>query len=107
MHDMQMASSFCCGGSSGGRPENQAGLTFNLEKEIDMKTMIDTVKTSVQAFVNDEDGTAMIEYGLMAALVSLAAIPALAAAGKSISDLITKISTEIAAALASGDPATV
>jgi pilus assembly protein Flp/PilA len=46
-------------------------------------------------FVRDESGATMIEYGLIAALVAVAAIVALEAMGTSISGMFTAVSTKL------------
>ncbi len=46
-------------------------------------------------FVNDENGATAIEYGLIAALVSVAAITALSAMGDSLSAMFTAVSSEL------------
>ncbi len=56
-----------------------------------MKTMIDTLKTSVLAFVRDEEGTAMIEYGLLGALVSAACATALGQLGAEIDAIFAAV----------------
>jgi pilus assembly protein Flp/PilA len=50
------------------------------------------------AFVRDEDGATAIEYGLIAALVSVAAIGALTAMGDSLSDMFNMVSSELTSA---------
>ena len=50
------------------------------------------------AFMNDEDGATAIEYGLMAALVSVAAIGALTAMGNSLSTMFNTVSSALSAA---------
>jgi pilus assembly protein Flp/PilA len=50
------------------------------------------------AFMNDEDGATAIEYGLIAALVSVAAIGALTAMGNSLSTVFNTVSSALSAA---------
>ncbi len=50
------------------------------------------------AFVRDEDGATAIEYGLIAALVSVAAIGALTAMGNSLSTLFNTVSSALSGA---------
>jgi pilus assembly protein Flp/PilA len=45
--------------------------------------------------VNDESGATAIEYGLIAALVSVAAILALSAMGDALRTLFERVSTEL------------
>ncbi len=47
------------------------------------------------AFVRDEDGATAIEYGLIAALVSVAAIGALTAMGDSLSTMFNTVSSAL------------
>ena len=66
--------------------------------------MINTIKN----FLSDESGATAIEYGLIAALVSVAAIAALTSVGNSLEDIFTVVSNELddAAANAQAAPAT-
>ncbi len=54
--------------------------------------------TTFARFVKDENGATAIEYGLIAALVSVAAIGALTALGGSLSNLFTTVSSAVATA---------
>ena len=49
-------------------------------------------------FVRDEDGATAIEYGLIAALVSVAAIGALTAMGNSLSTMFNTVSSAMSSA---------
>ena len=49
----------------------------------------------IKQFVEDESGATAIEYGLIAALVSVAAITALSAMGDSLSAMFTAVSSEL------------
>ncbi|PCJ58080.1 MAG: Flp family type IVb pilin [Rhodospirillaceae bacterium] len=51
-------------------------------------------------FLEDESGATAIEYGLIAALVSVAAIGALQAMGGSLNTMFTTVSTSLNAAVA-------
>ena len=55
------------------------------------REMIDTLKS----LLNDESGATAIEYGLIAALVSVAGIGALGAMGGSLGAIFAVVSTEI------------
>lgn len=55
----------------------------------------------VTRFVNDESGATAIEYGLIAALISVGIITAATAAGGSLQSLFTTISTTLGAAVTS------
>ncbi len=50
------------------------------------------------AFVRNEDGATAIEYGLIAALVSVAAIGALTAMGGSLSTMFNTVSSALSGA---------
>ena len=50
---------------------------------------------SLRAYVSDESGATAIEYGLIAALVSVAAIGALKIMGTELTDIFTTVSTEL------------
>ena len=50
-------------------------------------------------FAKDESGATAIEYGLIAALVSVAAIAALRGMGESLSNLFGTVSGELAGAV--------
>jgi|HigsolmetaAR202D_1030399.scaffolds.fasta_scaffold51754_1 pilus assembly protein Flp/PilA len=54
-----------------------------------------TLFASLKSFIADEDGATAIEYGLIAALVSVAAIAALGALGGSLESLFSTISSSI------------
>ncbi len=54
------------------------------------------------AFIGDEDGATAIEYGLIAALVSVAAIGALTAMGGSLSAMFNTVSTALSTAVSGG-----
>ena len=49
-------------------------------------------------FIKDEDGATAIEYGLIAALVSVAAIGALTAMGGSLSTMFNSVSSALSTA---------
>lgn len=51
-----------------------------------------------KAFIKDESGATMIEYGLVAALVSIAAIAALQILGTELQRIFTMVSDYLAAA---------
>ncbi len=54
--------------------------------------------TTIRHFVRDESGATAIEYGLIAALVSVAAIGALSALGDSLNTIFSFISTTLSGA---------
>lgn len=56
--------------------------------------------TQVLAFAGDESGATAIEYGLIAALVSVAAITALQSLGGSLQTMFNSVSTTLDGAVA-------
>lgn len=57
---------------------------------------------SFLAFLQDESGATAIEYGLIAALVSVAAIGALSALGTSLTTVFTSVSSSLNTAVSGG-----
>lgn len=53
------------------------------------------MKQQIRSFLQDESGATMIEYGLIAALVAVAAIVALESLGTSITGIFTAVGTKI------------
>ena len=51
--------------------------------------------TKLRKFIEDESGATAIEYGLIAALVSVAAITALQAMGNSLSNMFNTVSNQL------------
>ncbi len=54
---------------------------------------------NIKSFVADESGATAIEYGLIAALVSVAAIAALRGMGNSLTNLFNLVSGELQSAV--------
>jgi pilus assembly protein Flp/PilA len=54
----------------------------------------------IKRFVQDESGATAIEYGLIAALVSVAAILALQSLGGSLNSMFTRVSDTLGSAVA-------
>ena len=59
---------------------------------------------SINSFCRDESGATAIEYGLIAALVSVAAIAALEQMGTSLVSIFSKVSSELEGAVQSATP---
>ena len=57
---------------------------------------------TIRSFYRDETGATAIEYGLIAALVSVAAIGALTALGGSLNTMFTTVSSALSNAVGSG-----
>jgi pilus assembly protein Flp/PilA len=53
------------------------------------------IQTFVVRIADDESGATAIEYGLMAALISVAAITAMGALGNSLSNTFTYVSNQV------------
>ena len=60
------------------------------------------MKSLVTRFAKDESGATAIEYGLIAALVSVAAIGALSALGDSLSQIFSFVSSTLSSAVSAG-----
>ena len=60
----------------------------------------------IRTFIKDESGAAAIEYGLIAALVSVAAISALQATGTSLAAMFGKVSNVLGTAATSSSSTT-
>lgn len=58
------------------------------------------MKTTIIKLLKDESGATAIEYGLIAALVSVAAIGALTTMGESLESMFTTVSTKLNEAVA-------
>ncbi len=56
----------------------------------------------LRSFMKDESGATAIEYGLIAALVSVAAIGALKSMGGSLSTMFSSVSSELQSAVGGG-----
>lgn len=55
--------------------------------------------TTIRSILQDESGATMIEYGLIAALVSVAAITALTTMGSSLRAMFTTVSNSLQTAV--------
>ena len=51
--------------------------------------------STIKNFLQDESGATAIEYGLIAALVSVAAVTALTSVGASLSSMFEQVSSEL------------
>ena len=67
-------------------------LSVNQQRILSMQTLL-------SRFVRDESGVTSIEYGLIAALISVVCIAAMTAVGTQLKAVYTGISTALAAAL--------
>ncbi|CAA7611468.1 Flp pilus assembly protein, pilin Flp [Candidatus Terasakiella magnetica] len=55
--------------------------------------MFTSIRTQISKFVRNEDGATAIEYGLIAALISIAAVTAMTAIGPKLLATFEKVST--------------
>ena len=62
--------------------------------------------TTIKSFLSDESGATAIEYGLIAALVSVAAIAALGSLGNSLGTMFNSVADELGGAVSNGVGAT-
>ena len=53
---------------------------------------------TLQAFIRDEEGVTMVEYGLMLALIAAVCIGVITTLGSDLKTLFTNIGTDISAA---------
>lgn len=59
------------------------------------------MRDSIARFIRNEEGTTAIEYGLIAALVSIVIIVVLGSVGQSLNDVFTSIDTALTDAASS------
>jgi pilus assembly protein Flp/PilA len=74
-----------------------------LLRGIVQKESLHMLKT-IRNFIDDESGATAIEYGLIAALVSVAAIAALSALGTALEDIFFRVQTELHDAAENAQP---
>ena len=63
---------------------------------VQQKNTMGEIMIKLFHFLKDEDGATAIEYGLIAALISVAAIGAMSALGIQLSTLFTTVQTNLA-----------
>ena len=73
---------------------------FDCDSEINQEVVMKI--RSIKYLHKDESGATAIEYGLIAALVSVAAIGALTAMGTSLNTMFTTVSTALTTAVGGG-----
>ena len=61
-----------------------------------MKTIQETIMKFINKLLRDEAGATAIEYGLIAALISIAAVGAMSALGTQLSSTFTTVKDEMA-----------
>ncbi|MBP3859687.1 MAG: Flp family type IVb pilin [Pseudomonas sp.] len=52
---------------------------------------LQTIKTSVQAFIKDENGLTIVEYAVAGGLITLGAVAAFVTLGGNVKDAITSL----------------
>jgi len=77
-----------------------AGVVFTRGEATGRKGQEATMKATLKKFFHDESGATAIEYGLIAALVSVAAILALQAMGASLDTMFNSVATILSGAVA-------
>lgn len=55
------------------------------------------MKDLIQKFLKDESGATMVEYAILVALISVAAIVIIVAVGQQVNEAFTRVSTELTA----------
>jgi pilus assembly protein Flp/PilA len=70
------------------RPETTRGEDTNMENMIN----------KMRALVRDDNGQDLIEYALLAGLISLVAVAAITTAGTHVNGIFTKIGSQLATA---------
>lgn len=61
-----------------------------------------TLATGIKRFMQEEDGVTMVEYGLIAALISVVVIIALTGIGSNLKETYTVICNKLAGAVTGG-----
>ncbi|MCF6763284.1 Flp family type IVb pilin [Pseudomonas fragi] len=52
---------------------------------------LQTIKTSVQAFIKDENGLTIVEYAVAGGLITLGAVAAFVTLGGNVKDVVTSL----------------
>ena len=52
---------------------------------------LQTIQTSVQAFIHDEDGLTIVEYAVAGGLITLGAVAAFVTLGGNVKDVVTSL----------------
>lgn len=68
---------------------------LKIYKGLKMLNLIQQLKTSYTSLIHNEDGVTAIEYGLIAALIGIAAIVGITAVGTDLQALFTKIAAAL------------
>lgn len=61
-----------------------------------------TIAQGIERFITEEDGVTMVEYGLIAALISIVVLIALTGVGGNLKVVYTTICTKLAGAVTAG-----
>lgn len=56
------------------------------------------MKSLMKKFINDESGATMVEYAILVALISIAAIATIIMVGDKVDDAFDRVQTELASA---------
>lgn len=68
---------------------------YSQSRNTDIHAKRNLVMTFIATFIEDQSGATAIEYGLIAALVSVAAIGAMGAMGNSLGNIFTEVSSKL------------
>lgn len=60
------------------------------------------MKSLMKKFLNDESGATMVEYAVLVALISIAAIATIILVGQRVDDAFDRVQTELASAGSGG-----
>lgn len=60
------------------------------------------MKSLMKKFLNDESGATMVEYAILVALISIAAIATIILVGEKVDDAFDRVQTELASAGSGG-----
>lgn len=58
--------------------------------------LLSKTSTAINRFIEEEDGATMVEYALLVALISIAAIAAITNVGTNLTALFTKVASKLA-----------
>ena len=73
-----------------------AGFMLSLEiMKVTVMTKLSSLKSKLSAFTTDESGATLIEYGVVAALILVAAVAAIRTIGPKLSNTFSKVGAQL------------